>query len=1237
MADHREKEKVVPFYMLFSFADRYDVLMMFVGTISSMGSGIGMPILMLLVGQYIDAFGTSDPSTIVPYVLKITLKGIYLGIGVGIATFIQTSCWIITGERQARRMRVAYLEAVLKQDITFFDMETTGAVIGSLTGDTVLIHDAIGDKVGKFIQLLSTFISSYAIAFTKGWLLSLLVLSCIPPLAITGIFMSKYISRLSLQGQAANAEASEVVEQTVGAIRTVASFTGEEEAKQKYKGILQKTYVFMTRQAFASGVGMGIALLVLYSFDGLAMWYGSKLIIEKGFNGGNIINIIFSLIIGGMALGQAFPCLNAFAAGKTASYKMFQVIQRKPVIRISETKGIVLENIKGEVSLDGIYFSYPTRPEVQVLSDFTLYIPSGTTSALVGMSGSGKSTVINIVQRFYDPQSGNVLIDGVNLKELQLKWVRKNVIGLVSQEPTLFETTIKENIIYGKENATDEEIKQAIKLANAAAFVDKLPMGIETMISGIQLSGGQKQRIAIARAILKNPKILLLDEATSALDGKSEKLVKDALKCVMLNRTTIIVAHRLTTIRYAKTISVVHQGKIVEQGNHEDLILKSDGAYSRLIHLQGDANEVEYMPPSDDCIYENDTSIRRFQNMGAISSVSDQEMHILEDGNNDERIEKKDQLIRRVSIKQLACLNKPEMVILLLGSIASVIKGLMPPTLGFLFSKIFKTFYEPPDELQRDSIFWSLMFLALGCVGLIFVTMQQYLIGIAGGKLVKRIRSMCFQKIVHQEISWFDDNANSSGAIETWLSTDALRVQNLVGDSLALWVQNLTTIIAAVIIAFVSNWQLTLVIVALLPLLASEGYLRMKLIQSSNSDGKVKYEEANQVAYGAVGGIRTVASFNAEDKVVHLYKNKCTNLMEQGFQCGYKSGVSLGFAIFIIFAGGSLCFYVGARLVKDGKATFEQVFRVIFVLLVSVLENAETNAMAPDFSKARISAAFIFKILHSEPKIDSSNRMGITLDNVRGDIDFSNVNFRYPARPNVQIFTGLCLNIPAGKTVALVGESGCGKSTVINLLQRFYDIESGSILLDGVEIQKFKINWLRQQMGVVSQEPVLFNDTIKANVAYGKQGITTEEEIIEATNISNAHNFISALPNGYDTFVGERGIQLSGGQKQRIAIARAILKNPKILLLDEATSALDTESEHIVQEAFERVMQNRTTIVVAHRLSSIKGADIIAVVKNGMIIEQGKHDVLMKIENGVYASMLHLSTLGRLQHNHFES
>ncbi|KAH7676295.1 P-loop containing nucleoside triphosphate hydrolase protein [Dioscorea alata] len=247
----------------------------------------------------------------------------------------------------------------------------------------------------------------------------------------------------------------------------------------------------------------------------------------------------------------------------------------------------------------------------------------------------------------------------------------------------------------------------------------------------------------------------------------------------------------------------------------------------------------------------------------------------------------------------------------------------------------------------------------------------------------------------------------------------------------------------------------------------------------------------------------------------------------------------------------------------------------------------------------------------------------MTLELVEGNIIFQHVRFRYPSRPDFLVFQDLCLTVESGETVALVGESGSGKSTVISLLQRFYDPDSGQIMLDGIEIHELQLKWLRQQMSLVSQEPVLFNDTIRANIAYGKEE-ATEAEILAAARAANADQFISGLQQGYDTKVGERGVQLSGGQKQRIAIARAIIREPKILLLDEATSALDAQAEQIVQDALDRVMMNRTSIIVAHRLSTIRGADSIAVIKNGLIIEKGTHDALMNITSGCYASLVSL-------------
>nr|QIT08314.1 putative ABC transporter B family member 9 [Siraitia grosvenorii] len=1154
---------------------------------------------------------------------------------------------MVTGERQAARIRALYLKTILRQDITFFDTETTtGEVIGRMSGDTILIQDAMGEKVGKFIQLVSTFFGGFVIAFVRGWLLAVVLLSCIPAIVAAGGVTSLIMSKMSSRGQIAYAEAGNVVEQTVGSIRTVASFTGEKQAIEKYNDKLKIAYKSTVQQGLASGLGLGMILLIVFGTYGLAVWYGSKLIIEKGYNGGQVVNVIFAIMTGGMSLGQTSPVVNAFASGQAAAYKMFETIKRKPKIDAYDTSGVELQDIQGDIELKDVYFRYPARPDVQIFSGFSLFVPSGTTAALVGHSGSGKSTVISLLERFYDPDSGEVLIDGVNLKKLKLRWIREK-IGLVSQEPILFTTTIRENIMYGKENATEKEIRAATELANAAKFIDKLPKGLDTMVGehGTQLSGGQKQRIAISRAILKDPRILLLDEATSALDTESERIVQEALVRVMENRTTVVVAHRLTTIKNADTIAVVHQGKLLEQGTHDELIKNPDGAYTQLVRLQEGTTGTETKPVSDAVDADKtmaSSGSRRISMMRSVSrgssgsrrsftisfaipgSVHIHDTEIGEDG--PERRDIDTEKRKKVSVKRLAALNKPEIPVLLLGSIAAAMSGIVFPVFGLLLSSAIGMFYKPASQLEKESKFWALVYLGLGCVTFFAAPMQNYFFGIAGGKLIERIRSLTFEKVVHQQICYFDDPANTSGAIGARLSTDAATVRGLVGDALALVVQNIATITAGLIIAFTANWILAFVILAVSPLLLIQGYLQTKFSKGFSADAKVMYEEASQVANDAVGSIRTVASFCSEKKVMDLYEKKCEAPVKNGVRLGLVSGAGFGFSFFALFCTNAFCFYIGSILVKHGKATFPEVFKVFFALTISAVGVSQTSALAPDRSKANDSTASIFEILDSKPKIDSRSSKGVTLATVTGNIEFDHVSFKYPTRPDIQIFRDLCLSIPSGKTVALVGESGSGKSTVISLIERFYDPDSGRALLDGVEIDKFKLSWLRQQMGLVSQEPILFNETIRSNIAYGKPGNASEEEIIAAAKAANAHNFISSLPGGYETSVGERGVQLSGGQKQRIAIARAILKNPKILLLDEATSALDAESERVVQDALDRVMVDRTTVVVAHRLTTIRGADIIAVVKNGVIAEKGSHDELMKISDGAYASLVALNS-----------
>ncbi|CAI9785561.1 unnamed protein product [Fraxinus pennsylvanica] len=1251
-AGGKEPTNAIPFYKLFTFADSKDKILMIVGTIGAIGNGLCLPLMTILFGELIDSFGQTQTADVVSVVSKVALKFVYLALGCGVAAFLQVAFWMITGERQAARIRSLYLKTILRQDVAFFDKETnTGEVVGRMSGDTVLIQDAMGEKVGKFIQLISTFFGGFVIAFIQGWLLTLVMLTSIPLLVISGGVMSIVLSKMASRGQNAYAKAAIVVEQTIGSIRTVASFTGEKHAVTNYDKSLVEAYKSGVHEGWASGLGLGSVMFIVFCSYALAIWFGAKMILEKGYTGGDVLNVIVAVLTGSMSLGQASPCMSAFAAGQAAAFKMFEAINRKPEIDAYDTRGKILDDTRGDIELKDVYFSYPARPNEEIFRGFSLFIPSGTTAALVGQSGSGKSTVISLIERFYDPQAGEVLIDGINLKEFQLKWIRSK-IGLVSQEPVLFTGSIQDNIAYGKDGATLEEIRAAAELANAAKFIDKLPQGLDTMVGehGTQLSGGQKQRVAVARAILKDPRILLLDEATSALDAESERIVQEALDRIMINRTTVVVAHRLSTVRNANMIAVIHQGKMVEKGTHFDLLQDSEGAYSQLIRLQNinkDSDQhVDDRDKSDMTLESGRQSSQRMSFQRSISQGSsgagNSSRHSLsvtfglptalsvpktELADPDMTSHKTSEKPPKVPIRRLAYLNKPEVPVLIVGAISAIVNGAIMPIFGVLLSCVIKTFFETPHKLRKDSKFWALMFVVLGAVSLVAYPARTYLFGVAGNKLIRRIRLLCFEKVVNMEVGWFDEPEHSSGVIGARLSADAATVRALVGDALAQIVQDTAAAIVGLGIAFEASWQLALIILGMIPLIGLNGYVQIKFMKGFSADAKAMYEEASQVANDAVGSIRTIASFCAEEKVMNMYKHKCEGPMRNGIRQGLISGIGFGLSFSLLFLVYATSFYAGARLVEDGKTTFSNVFRVFFALTMAAIAISQSSSFAPDSSKAKTAASSIFAMLDRKSNIDPSDEAGMTLESVKGKIELNHVSFKYPTRPDIQIFRDLSLAIHSGKTVALVGESGSGKSTVISLLQRFYDPDSGHITLDGIEIQKFQLKWLRLQMGLVSQEPALFNDTIRSNIAYGKEGNASEAEIIAAAELANAHQFVSGLQQGYDTVVGERGVQLSGGQKQRVAIARAIIKSPKILLLDEATSALDAESERIVQDALDRVMVNRTTVIVAHRLSTIKGAEVIAVVKNGVIVEKGKHDTLINVKDGIYASLvaLHMS------------
>lgn len=380
--------------------------------------------------------------------------------------------------------------------------------------------------------------------------------------------------------------------------------------------------------------------------------------------------------------------------------------------------------------------------------------------------------------------------------------------------------------------------------------------------------------------------------------------------------------------------------------------------------------------------------------------------------------------------------------------------------------------------------------------------------------------------------------------------------------------------------------------------------------------------ESGEVAVEAVENIRTIASLGRENKFYERYAQTIVEPHKKSVKRAHFYGVSFGMHEAIAYLCNAAAFRFGAYLIAHHGLHFNDMMKVIMCVMICAMMIGRVSAFSPDYAKAKIAAARLFKLFDNTTPIDSSSEDGLRPSNFEGNISLENVRFRYPTRPDVKVLRDMNLTVIPGQRIALVGSSGCGKSTVVSLLERFYDVDEGRVAVDSEDVKSLNIKWLRSRMGTVSQEPVLFSYSISENIAYGDNSReVTMEEIEAAAKAANIHSFINSLPKGYDTNVGDKGTLISGGQKQRIAIARALICNPRILLLDEATSALDTESEKVVQEALDKASEGRTTIIIAHRLSTVQNADSIAVINHGRVVEQGTHQELLALK-GTYHSLV---------------
>ncbi|KAL3532526.1 hypothetical protein ACH5RR_006047 [Cinchona calisaya] len=1215
--------------LILRYADWQDILLMVVGTLGAIGDGVSTNCLLLYLSRVFNNFGSrnthqNNPNFMVE-IEKCSLYIVYVGLVAMVVGFMEGYCWSKTSERQVLRIRYKYLEAILRQEVGFFESQeaTTSEIIDSISNDTSLLQQVLTEKVPIFLMHSTVFISGLLFSVYFSWRLASVIFPTMVLLIIPGLIYKKYLKHLSTKSSKEYGKANAIVGQALSSIKTVYSCTAEKGIVEKYSSILDCTTKLGIKQGTAKGLAVGSAGFS-YAIWALIAWYGSHLAMYKGENGARIYAAGISFTYAGISLGMAIPEVKYFAEASVAVSRIFERIDRIPEIDGDDTKGIQLDKIRGELEFEHVQFTYPSRPDSLVLDDFNLKIEAGKTVALVGASGSGKSTAIALVQRFYDANAGVVRFDGADIKTLQLKWLRSQM-GLVSQEHALFGTTIKQNIIFAKHDATMNEVVAAAIAANAHDFIRQLPDGYETKVGerGALLSGGQKQRITIARAIIRNPVILLLDEATSALDSESEKIVQNALNQASMGRTTLVVAHKLSTVRNADLIAVLNGGRIIEVGSHNELI-DNNGHYTKMAKLQQQLNFVD----QEHNVEASVSSAARSSGTGRRSAPRSPAIFAspLPIHNRS-----KPAPHPRPSFYLLLWMNSPEWKQGVIGCLSALAFGGVHPVYAVTVGGMISAFFIPShDEMQTKIQICAVTFSSI-CIAFIVLNLfQHYNFAYMGEQLSKRIRLRILEKILTFEPAWFDEEQNSSGVLCSRLSNEASLVKSLVADRLSLLVQTTSAVIIAMSMGLILAWKLALVIIAVQPLTILCFYTRRVLLSTITSTFIKAQHNSTQIAAEAVSNHRIVTSYGGIRKILQIFDEAQDETRKKGRKKSLLAGVGIGSSLGLNFLGFALDFWYGGKLLNAGNISAGDVFKTFLVLVSTGKVIAEAGSMTTDLAKGSAAVASIFAILDRKSLISGTESVGDSIKKtiikkMIGNIEMKKVDFAYPCRPEILVLNCFSLEVKSGTSIGLVGKSGCGKSTVIALIQRFYDVTGGAVKVDQEDIRLLDLGWYRSQIALVSQEPVIYSGSIRDNIIFGKPD-ALENEVVDAARAANAHEFISSLKNGYETECGERGVQLSGGQKQRIAIARAIIRNPTILLLDEATSALDVQSEQAVQEALDQIMMQRTTIVVAHRLNTIKNLDSIALVSEGKVIEHGSYDQL-KNKRGAFFNLLNLQKL----------